>query len=111
MDIDEGSVKDKTIMFPYSLFMHGLSGDLSKFKEIAQKTKINWQTHELFGGYSVLHLAAVEGYVDVLRFVIEEEGCNVCPRNLLGRAPLHLAAQHRQLEVVRYLVCDCILSP
>ena len=111
IDVDETSVEAKTIMLPYFAFMAGLSGDLSKFKEIAQQIKIDWESHEFFGGYSLLHLAAVEGYIDVLKFIIENEGCNHSPRTSLGRTPLHLAAQHRQLEVVRYLVCVCSADP
>ena len=91
--------------------MTGLRGDLNKFKEIVQQTRVDWQTCEFFGGYSVLHLAAVEGNLDILRFLIENEGCNPSPKTSLGRTPLHLAAQHGRLEVVRYLVCECLVDP
>ena len=57
-----------------------------------------------------LHLAALEGKLDVVKFFIEDLGIEADIRGQFGRIPLHYASENGQLDVVQYLVdihhCD-----
>ena len=49
------------------------------------------------------HLAASKGRIDVLKYLIEDEGANIDSLNNHQQTPLWVAAYKGQLEVVQYL--------
>ena len=58
------------------------------------------------GGVTVLHYAAKEGLLDLLKFMINHHNCNLMATNKRGETILHCAVEH--IEVVKYLIeCNC----
>ncbi|CAL8100952.1 unnamed protein product [Orchesella dallaii] len=55
-------------------------------------------------GDTALHLCAINGYLDMMRYLVEEENANLEKINLEGKTALHDAAQFSQLEIVEYLL-------
>ena len=59
---------------------------------------------------SLLHLAAVHGWIDTVIDLITKNNWNTNCKDFRGRTPLHYAASNNHLEVVRYLIneqhCD-----
>lgn len=56
------------------------------------------------GGTSPLHFACSSGALKVVRFFLEETGCDVnCSSCLFDMSLVHVAAQNGQLEVLKYL--------
>lgn len=56
------------------------------------------------GASSPLHYACSSGALKVLRFFLEETGCDVnCSSCLFDMSLVHVAAQNGQLEVLKYL--------
>ena len=57
-----------------------------------------------------LHDAALNGQLEIVRFLIEEQKCDPHAKNNLGRTPLHFASQSGNVDLVKYLVdthhCD-----
>ena len=51
-----------------------------------------------------LHLAAYEGRLDIVLYLISERGCDPMCRGQYGRTPLHSACQGDRLDVVKYLI-------
>ena len=62
-------------------------------------------------GYTPLHLAAKNGYLEVVKYFITEHQCNLDLGNNDGYTPLHLAAHYGQIEVVKYLTTKHRISP
>ena len=59
---------------------------------------------------SLLHLAAVHGWMDIIIDLITEYKCDTNCKDSNGHTPLHYAASNNHLEVVRYFInehhCD-----
>ena len=59
---------------------------------------------------SLLHLAAVHGWIDVIIDLITKYKCDAICRNIFKDTPLHYASEAGHLEVVRYFIneqhCD-----
>ena len=58
---------------------------------------------------TVLHYAAKEGLLDLLKFMINHHNCNLMATNKQGETILHYAVEH--IEVVRYLIIECNCDP
>jgi ankyrin repeat protein len=54
-------------------------------------------------GETPLHMAAIEGSVDIVRFLITQ-GADVNAVNNRGQTPLHMACYYNRLDIVKYLV-------
>ena len=55
--------------------------------------------------YSIaLHLAVVEGDLDITRFFISDQNCDPNIPGQHGRTPLHCAAEYGHLHIVKYLI-------
>ena len=54
-------------------------------------------------GYSPLHLASIQGYLDVAQYLVEE-GATLDKLDHTGNTPLSVAAVNGQLEICRYLL-------
>ena len=60
---------------------------------------------------NLLHFAAIEGKLIILKYLVGELGCSLAEKSFLGRTPLHAAAAANQLQVVKYFIEDCQLDP
>ena len=60
---------------------------------------------------TLLHFVAERGKLEVLKYLIEEVGCNPATEGYQGASVLHSAAAAEQLQVVKYLVEDCKMDP
>ena len=80
-------------------------------KELIEKGKFDPLQKEGKFGANILHFTAVYGQLGVLRYFIEEVGCN--PASLDNRAmtPLHYAAGGNHLDIVRFLVAEQRMDP
>ena len=75
------------------------------------RTKIHNIPHlEDAGTVSLLHLAASNGWVDVIINLITNYKCHLDCKDSHGRTPLHYATSNNHLEVIRYFIneqhCD-----
>ena len=59
-------------------------------------------------GYTLLHLACLEGHVEVVKTLLRQPMAaeTIRAKDTLGRTPLHLAAAKGHLEVVRVLIAQ-----
>jgi transient receptor potential cation channel subfamily A protein 1 len=55
-------------------------------------------------GNSSLHLAAYDGHLEVVKFLVDKMGVSVCLTNYFRQIPLHMAARNNHLDVVQFLV-------
>jgi ankyrin repeat protein len=51
-------------------------------------------------GYTPLHRAAINGHLDVVKYLVEEKGADVKAAYNDGRTPLHRTAGSGNLDVV-----------
>ena len=105
----DGGLNQQTL--PFQLMIAVLTRDMHKLEKLIEMSNVDLETHIFYGGYTILHIAAVEGALDVLRLLVEKEGFSASPETSLKRTPLHLAAQYGQSEIVRYLVIDQSADP
>lgn len=54
--------------------------------------------------YTPLHYAAIEGYLEVVEYLVNEGHADINCRDADGRTPLHKAAIVGNLEVIRWLI-------
>jgi ankyrin repeat protein len=59
------------------------------------------------GPYSLLHLAAYGGKLDIVQYLIENRGHNPMRRDRDKKTVLHSACANGQLKVIKYLVDEC----
>ncbi|XP_056168689.1 uncharacterized protein LOC115690823 [Syzygium oleosum] len=55
-------------------------------------------------GRGALHLAAIEGKIEVCKYLLEELKLDVDPKDVEGDTPLHLAAGSAHIETTKYLI-------
>ncbi len=53
---------------------------------------------------TALHVAAEFGRIQVLKYLIEDQGCNPASLGCNGTTPLHRAATFKHLAIVQYLI-------
>ena len=56
------------------------------------------------GGWTALHLAAMGGHLEVVKYFLEKGGAEVNVKDNCGSTALHLAAWNGHLEVLKYLL-------
>ncbi|XP_069086794.1 glutaminase liver isoform, mitochondrial [Pleurodeles waltl] len=95
---EEGDVRNKTVV---NLLFAAYSGDVSALRRFALSAMDMEQKD--YDSRTALHVAAAEGRLDVVMFLIE--GCKVNPfmKDRWGNIPLHDAIQFDHLEVVKVL--------
>lgn len=61
--------------------------------------------HEEHCGFSAINIVAVEGNVEIAKYLVEQGGANVNHRNS-GKSsyPLHIAIDNQEVGMVRYLL-------
>ncbi len=53
---------------------------------------------------TALHIAAKYGRIEILKYLIEDQGCNPASLGQYGATPLHRAAEGKHLSIVQYLI-------
>mmetsp|Transcript_25685 Transcript_25685/g.42747 ORF Transcript_25685/g.42747 Transcript_25685/m.42747 type:complete len:201 (+) Transcript_25685:1618-2220(+) len=54
--------------------------------------------------HNALHLASSEGCLDLVRYLVKEQGFDANKLSSEGDSPLHLAAPHGHLDIIKYFV-------
>ena len=67
------------------------------------ESEVRWE------GDTPLYVASREGHVDIVRYLVSEQGCSTACQNKFGDTPLHVACRKRHLAVVKALTSgqDC----
>jgi ankyrin repeat protein/L-ascorbate metabolism protein UlaG (beta-lactamase superfamily) len=91
-----------TACFADAIHDAAIEGDLEKMKElIAADPNLLDSKDET--GYSLLHLAAYRGYMDIVQYLVEN-GMDTNVRSGGNSTPLHGAGVYGHLKVVKYLI-------
>lgn len=107
--IESTDVKRKKFPSFSPLHKATLCGDLEKVKELIKEGD-NPLDPDL-NDDTILHHAASLGELEILKYLVEELGCNAATRGWKGTTPLHAAAQAKQFPIVKYLIEDCGSDP
>lgn len=79
------------------------NGNLQEVKRLTEEEQLDPEQGVGKNEVNALHEAAVTGHLDVLRYFIEERGCNAACMSV-GGTPLHYAAMKNHLHIVQYLI-------
>ena len=63
-----------------------------------------------FNGNTALHMSCSNGFLDVVKYLIEELKVDINPKNKSNSTPLSWAALNGQKEVVKYFIVSVLLS-
>ena len=61
--------------------------------------------------WTLLHWAAIRGWTDVCRLLVEQYQVDPHCRDISGRTALHYASIHNHLDTVQYLVSSVCCDP
>ena len=80
-------------------------GELSDLKEAMKDAKEDFNVNLVdFGGNTALHLASANGFIDVVKYLVDELHCDINPKNKSLSTPLSWAAFNGQKSVVEFLL-------
>ena len=80
-------------------------GELDNLKEAMKDAKKDFNVNLVdFGGNTALHLASANGFIDVVRYLVNELHCNINAKNKSLSTPLSWAAFNGQRAVVEFLL-------
>ena len=80
-------------------------GELSDLKEAMKDAKEDFNVNLVdFGGNTALHLASANGFLDVVKYLVDELHCDINPKNKSLSTPLSWAAFNGQKEIVEFLL-------
>ena len=90
------------------LLQASISGDLQEVERLVEEcpVKLDSCVDEKLDRDTPLHLAALHGHLNVVKYLIEKALYNVECKNRFENTPLHCAARQGQLDVVKYLIED-----
>ncbi|XP_047050536.1 ankyrin repeat, PH and SEC7 domain containing protein secG-like [Lolium rigidum] len=77
-------------------------GNLNLLKKMASKVDLRGAKDGK--GITALHLAALKGYLETCRFLVEESGIDVNSVSKTGATPMSYAAREGNVQVMRYLL-------
>lgn len=104
--IDMTETKRTTLSFLSPLYKATSKGDLQEVQKLIEEGANPLDEDE--NNDTVLHYA---GKLDILKYLIEDVGCNPATEGWLGSTTLHSAAAAKQLPIVKYLIEQCQLDP
>ena len=93
------------------LYQASKKGDLKKVKELTEEKQFDPLQKVGMFGMNALHYTARFGQLGVLRYFIEERGCNPANQDNRAWTPLHYAALGKHLGIVCYLVAEQQMDP
>ncbi len=80
-------------------------GELADLKEAMKDAKENFNVNLTdFGGNTALHLASANGFIDVVKYLVNELHCDINAKNKSLSTPLSWAAFNGQKDVVEFLL-------
>ena len=80
-------------------------GELDNLKEAMKDAKKDFNVNLVdFGGNTALHLSSANGFIDVVRYLVNELHCNINAKNKSLSTPLSWAAFNGQRAVVEFLL-------
>ena len=80
-------------------------GELSDLKEAMKDAKEDFNVNLIdFGGNTALHLASANGFIEVVKYLVDELHCDIDPKNKSLSTPLSWAAFNGQKKVVEFLL-------
>ena len=85
-------------------------GQLENVRSLVEKKNYKPMQRD-HSGLTALHVAAIVGNVQVLKYFVTECNCSPARPGPLGLTPLHLASEHGHLDVVKYLVNEQFIDP
>ncbi|KAH9304512.1 hypothetical protein KI387_008916 [Taxus chinensis] len=88
------------------VFTASRNGDLNALERVYGLNPCHVTNCVTFEGNTVLHIAAREGHLDIVRWILNIKGCNSKARNADENTPLHEAAKCGNEEVIRILLRD-----
>ena len=62
-------------------------------------------------GHVPLHYAAINGQLDMVKYLVVEKLCNPMETNNYNEMPLHLACSNGHLNIVQYLISELDCNP
>lgn len=78
-------------------------GDLDKVKELIDNGA-NFNIKDGIFKKTPLYFAVCNGYLEIVKYLIDEKKADFNVKDNDGRTPLHLAASNGCLEIVKYLI-------
>ena len=81
-------------------------GDLHAVKKLVEVLHVDPHTSRDEDNSTPLHWASRRGFLNVVKYLVEERHCDVECRNKDGDTPLHAAALAGKLDIVQYLISD-----
>eukprot|EP01083_Nonionella_stella_P082770 228553_1 len=103
-----GAKKPKTRF--ESLLSAAKYGDLEDVKHFVSQDPTVVSSTDSEKRRNALHLAAINGHIDVIRYLLEETEIDVMSTDTETKNSLHLAAANGHLEIVRYFVNETDLD-
>ena len=94
-----------------SLHLVSQEGHLDVAKLLVTQCKCSCMLRDKQNGVTALHLAAINGHVQLLSFFSSLEECIMDTQDDHGRTPLRYACQQNHLDVVKLLVEECHCDP
>ena len=80
-------------------------GELADLKEAMKDATKDFNVNLVdFGGNTALHLASANGFIDVVKYLVNELHCDIDPKNKSLSTPLSWAAFNGQKSVVEFLL-------
>ena len=80
-------------------------GELADLKEAMKDATKDFNVNLVdFGGNTALHLASANGFIDVVKYLVNELHCDIDPKNKSLSTPLSWAAFNGQKNVVEFLL-------
>ena len=80
-------------------------GELAELKEAMKDAKKDFNVNLVdFGGNTALHLASANGFIDVVKYLVNELHCDINAKNNSLSTPLSWAAFNGQKNVVEFLL-------
>ena len=80
-------------------------GELADLKEAMKDATEDFNVNLVdFGGNTALHLASANGFIDVVKYLVNELHCDIDPKNKSLSTPLSWAAFNGQKNVVEFLL-------
>jgi ankyrin repeat protein len=74
-------------------------------KELLKRQDVNVNTKNIFDdSWTALHYAVHEGYLEVVKILIEQFNATIDARTAFNKTPFHFACRRGNPDVIRYLI-------
>ena len=81
-------------------------GDLSKLQHVLEESEWDIGSEPLDSkGQTALHIACVNGHLDIVEYLVNKKGCSVTVEDVYGYTPLMLSLINKHWKMVDFLLC------